>query len=235
MRAYLLLFLELLRLIALLLRPGGYRAIVAENLLLKHQLIVHSRSHKRVPKLSALDRELLGFWTTFLAPRRLLRAAILIKPATLLKFHSALVKKKYRLLYTARSRIKPGPKGPSQELINAIVAMKQRNPKYGCPRIAQQINLAFGLSIDKDVVRGILAKYYRPLPGSEGPSWLSLLGHTKDSLWSIDIFRCESILLITSVQTMIHSLITTAGKRICACSKLKRSSLCLMYHSVIHS
>ncbi len=28
-----------------------------------------------------------------------------------------------------------------------------------------------------------------------GPSWLTFLGHTKDSLWSVDLFRCESILL----------------------------------------
>jgi len=112
--------------------------LLLKNLLLKHQLIVHSRSHKRVPKLPAMDRALFGFWTTFLAPRRLLRAAILIKPSTLLKFHSALVKKKYQLLYSARRRGKPGPKGPS---------------------------------------------------------WLSLLCHAKDSLWSVDIFRCESILL----------------------------------------
>jgi len=195
MKAYLLLLLEFLRLIALLLRPGGYRAIAAENLLLKHQLIVHSRSHKRVPKLSALDRALFGFWTTLLTPRRLIRAAVLIKPSTLLKFHSALVKKKYQLLYSARSPGNPGPKGPSQELINAVVEMKQRNPRYGCPRIAQQINLAFGLDINKDIVRRILAKYYRPSPGNDGPSWLSMLGHSKDSLWSVDFFRCESILL----------------------------------------
>jgi hypothetical protein len=31
--------------------------------------------------------------------------------------------------------------------------------------------------------------------GGNGPSWLTFLGHTKDSLWSIDLFRCESILL----------------------------------------
>jgi transposase InsO family protein len=44
-------------------------------------------------------------------------------------------------------------------------------------------------------VRRILAVHYRPGPGNAGPSWLSFLGHTKDSLWSIDLFRCESILL----------------------------------------
>jgi len=33
------------------------------------------------------------------------------------------------------------------------------------------------------------------MPNDGGPSWLTLLGHTKDSLWTIDLFRCESILL----------------------------------------
>jgi transposase InsO family protein len=71
--------------------------------------------------------------------------------------------------------------------------MKRSNPRFGCPRIAQQINLAFGLDINKDVVRRILANHYRPDPGEYGPSWLTTLGHAKDSLWSIDLFRCESI------------------------------------------
>jgi hypothetical protein len=40
--------------------------------------------------------------------------------------------------------------------------MKQRNPNWGCPRIAQQIALAFHIQIDKDVVRRILGHHYRP-------------------------------------------------------------------------
>ncbi len=122
-------------------------------------------------------------------------SAIIIKPSTLLRFHSALKKRKYRQLYSPGGGRKPGPKGPSREVIKAIVEIKRRNPRFGCPRIAQQINLAFGLELDKDVVRRILAAHYRPDPGSGGPSWLTTLGHAKDSLWSIDLFRCESILL----------------------------------------
>jgi transposase InsO family protein len=110
-----------------------------------------------------------------------------------LKFHNLLKQRKYRLLYSASRKAKPGPKGPSRELIQAIVAIKQRNPRFGCPRIAQQINKAFGVDIDKDVVRRILAAHYRPGSGDSGPSWLSILGHSKDSLWSIDLFRCESV------------------------------------------
>ena len=53
----------------------------------------------------------------------------------------------------------------------------------------------FGIDIDKDVVRRVLAAHYRPERRDHGPSWLTLLGHTKDSLWSLDLFRTESILL----------------------------------------
>ena len=45
------------------------------------------------------------------------------------------------------------------------------------------------------MVRRVLAAHYRPGPADSGPSWLTFLGHRKDSLWSIDLFRCESILL----------------------------------------
>jgi len=197
MKDVIYLLFHLLATIAKLLRPGGGRSVIAENLLLKQQLIIHSRSRQRAPNLNTRDRALLGFMSLFLAPRRIARAAIIIKPSTLLHFHNALKKRKYRLLYSPRGGSKPGPKGPSQEVINAIVEMKQRNPRYGCPRIAQQINLTFGLALDKDIVRRILAAHYKPDPRNHGPSWLTTLGHAKDSLWSVDLFRAESISLIT--------------------------------------
>ena len=67
--------------------------------------------------------------------------------------------------------------------------------RVGCPRIAQEITHAFGIDINKDIVRRVLAKNYRPEAGTDGPSWLTFIGHVKDSLWSVDLFRCESILL----------------------------------------
>ena len=57
--------------------------------------------------------------------------------------------------------------------------------------------MAFDIQIDKDVVRRILATHYRPKPDADGPSWLTFIGHLKDSLWSIDLFRCESARLRT--------------------------------------
>jgi transposase len=66
---------------------------------------------------------------------------------------------------------------PSAELIAAIVEMKRRNPRFGYMRIAQQIAHAFGVQIDKDVVRRVLAKHYRPDDsGTNGPEPTALLG-----------------------------------------------------------
>ena len=123
--------------------------------------------------------------------------AAILKPATLLRFHRALVDRKYRRLFSSiGTGANPGPKGPSEELIAAIIEMKRRNPRFGYQRIAEQIAHAFGAEIDRDVVRRVLAKHYhRRYPQSSGPSWLTFLAHTKDSLWSVDLFRCESILL----------------------------------------
>jgi hypothetical protein len=156
--------------------PGGVRAVIAESLLLKHQLLVVSRSRNRAPRLTPWDRRLFGVGAFLVAPNRLPKIAIGIRPSTLLRFHRALIQRKYRLLFTPRARQRLGPKGPSKELIAAILEMKYRNPHFGCPRIAQQIAHAFGVEIDKYVVRHILAQHFRPPSGTEGPSGLTLIG-----------------------------------------------------------
>ena len=140
MKDVIYLLFDLLTTVAKLLRPGGNRTVIAENLLLTQQLIIHSRSRHRAPNLTTQDRALLGFWSLFLNPKRIVRAAIIIKPSTLLSFHNALKIRKYRLLYSPGGGRKPGPRGPS---------------------------------------------------------WLTTIGHAKDSLWSVDLFRCESIILKT--------------------------------------
>src|ERR1700726_3936526 len=188
-------FLHLLATVARLVGPGGARAVVAESLLVKQQLLILNRSRKRSPNLCLAERLVAGVCTLLMRPSRLVRSAIVLKPSTLLRLRRALIRRKYRRLFSSTVPTKPGPKGPSQYVIAAVVDMKRRNPTWGCPRIAQQIALAFGIPINKDVVRRILATRYRPAPDSAGPSWLTALCHAKDSLWSLDLFRCESAVL----------------------------------------
>src|SRR2546427_2791122 len=192
MRDLAVLFLHLLATVVRLAGPGGARSVVAESVLVKQQLLILNRSRKRSPNLRVSDRLVAGVCALLMRPGRLIRSAIVLRPSTLLRLHHALKKRKYRLLFSPTVRKKPGPKGPTQEVMAAVVEMKQRNPTWGCPRIAQQIVLAFDIPINKDVVRRILAARYQPKPDSAGPSWLTLLGQAKDSLWSLDLFRCES-------------------------------------------
>jgi len=190
-----MLFIHLVVTVARLLGPGGTRSVVAESLLVKHQLLILNRSRTRAPDLRPSDRLIAGLCAIFMRPTRLLRSAIVLKPSTILRFHRYLVKRKYRQLFTPKTRGRPGPKGPSPELVSAILKMKRRNSNFGFQRIADQISLVFDIQIDKDVVRRVLAMHYRPQPGLNGPTWLTFLGHSKDSLWSVDFFRCESLIL----------------------------------------
>ena len=152
MRNLVVLFIHFLAILARLLGPGGVRSIVAESLLLKHQLLIVNRSRQRSPNLRASDRILAGLMALLMRPTRLLGSAVVLRPSTLLAFHKALSKQRYRNLFSSNLRRKPGPKGPSGELIHAVVEMKQRNPTWGCPRIAQQMALAFNIQIDKDTL-----------------------------------------------------------------------------------
>src|SRR5260370_238703 len=87
MRVVLALFAHALATLGKLLGPGGVKTVVAENLLLRHQLLIITRPGKRAPNLRASQRLLLGFLSLFRNPRRLLRNAIILKAATLLRFH----------------------------------------------------------------------------------------------------------------------------------------------------
>src|ERR1700686_5085937 len=197
MRDVVILFVHLIVTAVRLTRPGGLRSVVAESVLVKHQLLILNRGRKPAPNLPSAARVIAGLCTLFMRPVRVLRSAIVLKPSTLLHLHHLLAKRKYQMLFSTKRGRQPGPKGPRKELVDAVVEMKRRNPSWGCPRIAQQITLAFGVEIDKDIVRRILGLRYRPESDAGSASWLTFLGHMKDSLWSCDLFRCESATLRT--------------------------------------
>ena len=67
---------------------------MAENLLLKQQLIVLRRARQRAPNLTLSDRLLYGFGSLFLGPERIRKIAIALRPSTLLAFHRALMRGK---------------------------------------------------------------------------------------------------------------------------------------------
>jgi hypothetical protein len=98
------LVLHLVTTLARLAGPGGARSVVAESVLLRQQLQILNRSRKRAPNLRLPDRIVAGVCVLLIRPSRLVRAAIVLKPATLLRLHRALKTRKYRLLFLSTAR-----------------------------------------------------------------------------------------------------------------------------------
>jgi len=234
MRELFILIAHLLVTLAKLARPGGLGGVAAESLAVKQQLLIMSRAQRRAPKLTSWDRLVLGVCALFVLPKRLSKMAVILKPSTLLGFHRALVKRKYFLLYSPRKCRRPGPKGPSKELIGAVIELKRRNSRFGCRKIAEQISGAFGIEINKDVVRRILIQHYKPGPSGHGPSWLTVIGCAKDSLWSVDFFRCESILLKSYWVMVVMDVFTRRliGFGV-ASADLDGPAICRMFNRVV--
>ena len=236
MRDIFTLFLHAIVIIIRLGRPGGLRSVVAESVLIRHQILILNRGRKRARNLRPTDRIIAGLCTLLMRPARVSWSAVALKPSTLMHFHKMLTKQKYRLLFSSTGVRRPGPKGPRKELIDAVVEMKGRNPTWGCKRIAQQIALAFGVDIDKDVVRRILGIHFRPEAGSGGPTWLAFIGHAKDSLWSLDLFRCESAVLRTYSVLVVMDHFT---RRIVGFAVhhgvVDGMTLCRMFNRAIHT
>jgi hypothetical protein len=84
MRDLATLFIHPITTLARLASPGGVRSVVAESVLVKHQLLILNRSRQRAPNLRLSDRMVAGGCALFLRPCRLIRSAIVLKPSTLL-------------------------------------------------------------------------------------------------------------------------------------------------------
>ena len=85
MRDLLLLAIHLFVTVAKLLRPSGLRAVVAESLLLKQQIIIiGNRSRRRAPNLTTLDRFVPGLISLFIRPHRIPKLSAISWTTTLI-------------------------------------------------------------------------------------------------------------------------------------------------------
>ena len=100
-----------------------------------------------------------------------------------------------KISFALQFRATPAPRtqGPVERTDRGGGRDETAQPYFGCRKIAEQISSAFGIDLKKDVVRHILARHYPPSPDGGGPSWLAAIGSAKDCLWSVDLFRVESI------------------------------------------
>jgi hypothetical protein len=138
-----------------------------ELLVLRHELEVLRRQVAR-PKLRPADRALLAA-AAFHLPRPL-RDARLVTPRTLLRWHRALVRRKWRQPSGRRGR--PRLTVEVQEL---VLRLARENPRWGHRRICGELG-KLGFQVSPTSVRRLLARArLGPAPRRAGPSWRAFL------------------------------------------------------------
>jgi putative transposase len=94
-----------------------------ELLVLRHQLSVLARQHQR-PKLRPADRAFIAALARLLPHRR--RQGLVVTPATLLRWHRELVRRKWTY-----PQGKPGRPPTGRALRELVLRLARENPRWG--------------------------------------------------------------------------------------------------------
>ena len=158
-----------------------------ELLVLRHELAILRRQVAR-PELRMADRALLAAVAIHLP--RLQRSVLLVTPRTLLRWHHALVRRKWR---QPCGRVGRPPLSP--EIRELVLRLARENPRWGHRRICGELR-KLGFIISATSIRRLLSgARLEPAPRRGGPSWREFLRSQAASVIACDFLTVETILL----------------------------------------
>ncbi len=173
--------------------------LIAENLLLRQQLVVLNRSVKR-PRFTSLDRGLF-----VLLARRLdswKDALLIVKPETVLRWH----RQGFQLFWKRKSRTTScQPKIPA-ETITLIKEMAANNRLWGAERIQGEL-LKLNIKVAKRTIQRYM-RQTRPQP-PRGQTWAAFLRNHAHDIWACDFLQVTDILF----RPLFAFFITELGSR----------------------
>ena len=170
----------LIGLVSLLFR--SHVGLAAENLALRHQLMVLKRSVKR-PRLRVRDR-LFWVWLSRIWPdwRSCL---VIVKPDTVIKWHH----QGFKLYWRWKSRTpKPGRPKIDPEIREFIRQMSRDNLTWGVPRIRDELAL-LGIHVSEFTIRKYRIRGSRPGP----QSWKTFIKNHFNDIATIDFFTVPTV------------------------------------------
>jgi transposase InsO family protein len=175
------LFVLLLGVLRALLR--GRAALVAENLLLRHQLAVLTRPGRQRPRLCTRDKLL------WVLARRLCTGwrahLVLVRPETVVRWH----RRGWRLFWRWKSRTRLGRPRVSAEVQELIATMSRENPPWGTERIRGEL-LKLGLAVSN---RSIRRYRWRGWPRPPSQTWRTFLANHRPRIWAADLFTLQTL------------------------------------------
>jgi putative transposase len=158
-------------------------ALLAENAMLRQQLIVASRAVKR-PALHAHERGLLVLLARLVPRWR--DALLLVKPETSLRWH----REGFRVLWRCKSRRrKPAKPKMSDDVIALIRRMARENRLWGAERIRGGL-LKLGITVAKRTIQRYMRAVRPPVP-PRGQSWKTFLAN--HTVWACDFLQVYDV------------------------------------------
>ena len=180
--------------------------LIAENAMLRQQLIVLKRQVKR-PKLTQDDRLRL---VLFARCTQFWRQALhIVQPDTLLRWHRDL----FRLYWRRKSRKKLTPR-IAPETIALIKRMANENRLWGAEHIRGEL-LKLGVELSKRTIQRYLPKERR----TSGQTWATFLKSHTSHIWACDftliydlLFRPLYIFVLLELKTrrIVHAAVSAS-------------------------
>jgi putative transposase len=159
----------------------------AEILVLRHQLAVLSRQVAR-PGFSWSDRALIATLAKLVPRERW--AAFLVTPETILRWHRAVVRRRWT--YPHRG---PGRPSLPDGTVELIVRLARENSRWGYLRIVGELK-KLGVIVSKGSVANVLRRHgLPPAPRRAGPTWTEFLRSQAKGIVATDFFTVDTVLL----------------------------------------
>ncbi len=177
--------------------------LMAENALLRHQLIILQRQVEH-PQLSNRDRLrllLLARATPFWK-----QALLIVQPDTLLRWHRQL----FRLLWRRKSKSKTPHTRITPETIALIKQMRTENITWGAERIRGEL-LKLGIKVSKRTVQRYLPPDTSPATSPSNQNWSTFLRNHAGQIWSCDFTQTHNLFF---VPLFVFVIIELSSRRI---------------------
>jgi putative transposase len=156
-----------------------------EIAVLRHQLVVLRRQVAR-PRYTPSDRLVLAVLGRLLPPERW--SAFLVTPATLLRWHRDLVRRRWTYPHRPGQR-----RGLDPSVVDLVLCMARENPRWGYQRIVGEC-AKLDIQASATSVRNILRRHrLGPAPRRTGPSWTQFLRAQAGGVLACDFLTVETI------------------------------------------
>jgi len=197
--------------------------LIAENALLRQQLIILKRQVKR-PACTKVDRILLVLLAR--AVRAWKQALFLVQPDTLLCWHREL----FRLYWKRRSKASSHKPKVSAETIALIREMTSKNRLWGAERIRGEL-LKLGMHVCKRTIQKYMRNVRTPQP--RGQRWATFVHNHAADIWACDFLQVTDLffrplfaffMIELKTRRVIHVGVTRSPTDPCIAQQLREAT-----------